>query len=131
MRYKELPNVTSGVHGEPPSDLPYDIEGYLTQIDTGIIDAEYMNSRFKKYIKLLMSADPDSTQKLKLLLMTFTSLLQPLPKRSKNTPTFSSMIFRAGTSILTAQAKPSAITSQTIFAKQNMTKSTTSRNDLD
>lgn len=68
LRYKELPDVTSGTHGKSLSDLPYDIEGYLTQIDTGIIDAEYMNSRFKKYIKLLMSDDPDPSQKIEVAL---------------------------------------------------------------
>ena len=34
-------------------DAPYDLEGYITEIDTGLIDSDYMNSRFDKYIKLL------------------------------------------------------------------------------
>lgn len=34
-------------------DVPYDLVGYLTEIDTGVIDADYMNSRFEKYLKLL------------------------------------------------------------------------------
>ena len=31
----------------------YEIDSYLTEINTGVIDASYMNSRFKKYIKAL------------------------------------------------------------------------------
>lgn len=33
--------------------MPYEIDSYLTEINTGVIDANYMNSRFKKYIKAL------------------------------------------------------------------------------
>lgn len=50
LRYKEL--FTPGSGGES-SDLPYDIDGHLTEIDTDVIDADYMNSRFDKYLKLL------------------------------------------------------------------------------
>ena len=50
LRYKEL-----FVGGDPggSDDAPYDLEGYITEIDTGLIDSDYMNSRFEKYIKLL------------------------------------------------------------------------------
>lgn len=51
LRYKELFNSGSGTGGS--SDLPYEIEGYLTEIDTEKIDSDYMNSRFDKYIKEL------------------------------------------------------------------------------
>ena len=52
QRYKEL---SSGGGGGTQSDddIPYDLVGYLTEIDTGVIDADYMNSRFEKYLKLL------------------------------------------------------------------------------
>lgn len=50
LRYKEL--FTPGGGGES-GDLPYDIDGHLTEIDTDVIDADYMNSRFDKYLKLL------------------------------------------------------------------------------
>lgn len=50
LRYKEL--FTPGGGGEN-GDLPYDIDGHLTEIDTDVIDADYMNSRFDKYLKLL------------------------------------------------------------------------------
>ena len=35
------------------SDVPYDLVGYLTEINTGKIDADYMNSRFDKYLRLI------------------------------------------------------------------------------
>lgn len=50
QRYKEL---LSGSSGETSDDVPYDLVGYLTEIDTGVIDANYMNSRFDKYLKLV------------------------------------------------------------------------------
>lgn len=49
LRYKEL---FSGGDGGGGDDLPYDIDGYLIEIDTSVIDADYMDSRFKKYLKL-------------------------------------------------------------------------------
>ena len=51
LRYKELSN--GGGTGGGNDDIPYDLVGYITEIDTGLIDSDYMNSRFEKYIKLL------------------------------------------------------------------------------
>lgn len=52
LRYKEL--TAKGEHdGAGGGDVPFDISGYLTEIDTGKIDADYMNSRFDKYLKEL------------------------------------------------------------------------------
>lgn len=50
LRYKEL---TGGGGDTGGDDVPYDLAGYITEIDTGLIDADYMNSKFDKYIKLL------------------------------------------------------------------------------
>lgn len=50
QRYKEIP---SGGTVGPVDDVPYDLVGYITEIDTGRIDADYMNSRFEKYLKAL------------------------------------------------------------------------------
>ena len=36
---------------------PYDLESYITEMDTGVIDSDYMNSRFDKYLKLLRAED--------------------------------------------------------------------------
>ena len=51
LRYKELSGSNTG--GGTDDDVPYDLVGYITEIDTGRIDADYMNSRFEKYLKLL------------------------------------------------------------------------------
>lgn len=50
LRYKELNGEGTDTDGD---DIPYDLVGYITEIDTGRIDSDYMNSRFNKYIKLL------------------------------------------------------------------------------
>ncbi len=50
-RYQELQKGPGGGGGD--DDIPYDIKGYLIEVDTGFINAEYMNSRFDKYMKLL------------------------------------------------------------------------------
>ena len=52
QRYKELFDDTSD-DTTIKDDIPFDIDGYLMQIDTAVIDADYMNSRFRKYLKLL------------------------------------------------------------------------------
>ena len=54
QRYKEIANTPSGSEG---GSVPYDIQGYITEIDTGVIDAEYMNSKFEKYLRLLYQED--------------------------------------------------------------------------
>lgn len=51
LRYKEL--FVSSPGPDRREDIPYDIVGYLTTIDTDDIDIDYMNSRFEKYLKLL------------------------------------------------------------------------------
>lgn len=50
QRYKELSSDGGGSAG---GSVPYDLAGHLTEINTGVIDAEYMNSRFEKYMKLI------------------------------------------------------------------------------
>ncbi len=51
LRYKELSSGSD--KGSGNDDVPYDLVGYITEIDTGVIDSDYMNARFEKYIKLL------------------------------------------------------------------------------
>ena len=61
LRYKEL--SSSGGGGEGGSDdVPFEIDGYLTEIDTGVIDADYMNTRFEKFLKTLKQENADSEQ---------------------------------------------------------------------
>ncbi len=64
QRYKEL---SGGGGGGGSADIPYDIDTYLTEIDTGKIDADFMNSRFEKYLKTLKQEDADSEQVQKTL----------------------------------------------------------------
>ena len=59
LRYKEL-FITGG--GGGASDVPYEINVYLTEIDTDKIDSDYMNSRFEKYIKVLRKGDVAETE---------------------------------------------------------------------
>ncbi len=52
LRYKEL--FGAGGDGDTgDGDVPYEIDGYLTEIDTGVIDTNYMNSRFEKYLRTI------------------------------------------------------------------------------
>jgi len=54
LRYKELFKGGTDTPPPPPHmDIPFEIDGYLTEIDTGRIDTDYMNSRFDKYLKML------------------------------------------------------------------------------
>ncbi len=78
QRYKEIP------FGDAPStgggeDVPYDLVGYITEIDTGRIDSDYMNSRFEKYLKLIRSdeaSEERTEQALNELHKSFATLSQ-------------------------------------------------------
>ncbi|WP_075607555.1 type I restriction endonuclease subunit R, EcoR124 family [Alteromonas pelagimontana] len=85
LRYKELADnadITSNTGGR---EVPYDISGYLTEIDTGKIDADYMNSRFDKYLKELnQHKDQASIERtLNELHKSFASLTQTEQKYAK------------------------------------------------
>lgn len=84
LRYKELVGKSDS-GGEGGSDVPFDINGYLTEIDTGKIDADYMNSRFDKFLKELNkhqdSASIETT--LNELHKSFASLTQSEQKYAK------------------------------------------------
>lgn len=49
-RYKELAGGGGGGRG---GDVPYDVQIHITEYDTAKIDAEYMNTRFEKFLKLI------------------------------------------------------------------------------
>ena len=73
QRYKEL-GAGGGAAGE---SIPFDIDSHITEIDTGRIDADYMNSRFAKYLRELQSGDGMSKEAtLAELHRSFTSLSQ-------------------------------------------------------
>ncbi len=65
MRYKELFDGSGGAGGG--DDVPFEIDGYLTEIDTGRIDSDYMNSRFEKFLKTLTQGDVDEAEMRKTL----------------------------------------------------------------
>ena len=74
LRYKELPNSSNDSKSD---DVPYEIEGYLTEINTGLIDTNYMNSKFNKYLKALDSGNKEDQERtLNELHNTFASLTQ-------------------------------------------------------
>lgn len=73
LRYKEL--FSGNGAGAGTDDAPYEIEPYLTEINTGVIDADYMNSRFKKYIKALQAGE-EIAAVLDELHKSFASLTQ-------------------------------------------------------
>lgn len=59
LRYKELQGGGGNGGG---TDLPYDIATHLIEIDTDVIDADYMNSRFEKYLKVIEQPNVDKTE---------------------------------------------------------------------
>lgn len=76
LRYKELIGKGEGLVDD---NIPYDLVGYITEIDTGLIDSDYMNSRFDKYIKLLKtegSSSEDIERAMDELHKTFATLTQ-------------------------------------------------------
>ncbi len=64
MRYKELFGGNGVAGGD---DIPFEIVGYLTEINTGKIDSDYMNSRFEKFLKILTQDDVDEAEMRKTL----------------------------------------------------------------
>lgn len=74
-RYKELAKGGGGGRG---GDVPYEIDTHITEYDTEKIDADYMNSRFEKFLKLIQSEyDAESLEKtLKELHKSFSMLSQ-------------------------------------------------------
>jgi len=78
LRYKELTGGGGDGEGTGDADVPYDLEGYITEIDTGLIDADYMNSTFQKYLKALNGngASEDIEKAKNELHKTFATLTQ-------------------------------------------------------
>ena len=72
LRYKEL---FSGAGGSSGVDSPYDLDGYITTIDTDVIDSDYMDSKFVKFRKALDSRnEAEITQTREELHKTFATL---------------------------------------------------------
>ena len=77
QRYKEL--GTGG--GSGGSAVPFDIDSHISEIDTGKIDADYMNLHFQKYLKVLESGDEVAKDKTLIELQhSFATLSQEQQK---------------------------------------------------
>lgn len=80
QRYKELFTSTSptGVGIEEP---PYDLDPHITELSTGKIDADYMNSRFAKYLKVKL--DGQSREKIEDALQELYKSFALLPEEEQ------------------------------------------------
>lgn len=71
QRYRELLKPRSGV-----DDDPYDLNTHISEISTGKIDADYMNSRFEKYLNLKKDdASEDAIEKMRVELYKSFAML--------------------------------------------------------
>lgn len=61
MRYKEL-RRDGGSDGVEDGDITFPIDPYLSEQNTGVIDQNYMNSRFEKWKKQLSDPDVDPVE---------------------------------------------------------------------
>lgn len=60
LRYKELFQGNAPGTSGSIEDPPYDLDGTIISIETDDIDLDFMNSRFKKYLKLLQNNGEES-----------------------------------------------------------------------
>jgi type I restriction enzyme R subunit len=64
--------------------IPFEIDSHITEIDTGKIDADYMNSRFDKYLKVLQGGNERAKETtLAELHRSFSSLSQEEQKMAE------------------------------------------------
>lgn len=74
QRYKEL-FAGGGGPGDAP-ETPYELDGHITEIDTGLIDSDYMNANFEKWLKCLEQDDEGLAAAREELHRSFASLSQ-------------------------------------------------------
>ena len=74
QRYKELFAGGIGPGGAP--EAPYELDGHITEIDTGLIDSDYMNANFEKWLKCLERDDEGLAAAREELHRSFASLSQ-------------------------------------------------------
>lgn len=79
QRYRELfqPSPTGPIGSEPP----YDLDPHITELSTGKIDADYMNSRFNKYLKVKL--DGESIDKIEDALQELYKSFALLPEEEQ------------------------------------------------
>ena len=76
QRYKDASKETN-VNGN--TEIPYDIDGSLIEIDDGKIDDDYINSKFTKYLKILKQ-DNCSQEEIELALNNLHKSFASLPQ---------------------------------------------------
>lgn len=79
QRYKELFEDDGADNGpddgeDDGAEAPYELEGYLTAIDTGLIDTDYMNANFDKWLKALKEDSPELAEMSAQLHRSFAAL---------------------------------------------------------
>jgi type I restriction enzyme R subunit len=57
-RYKELFHSTGGGGGEGDDEPPYNLDTHLMELSSEKVNADYMNSRFVKYVRSLQGNNP-------------------------------------------------------------------------
>ena len=73
QRYREL--FDGDGHGDPKEPWEYSIDTYITETGTGTINAEYIDSKFQKFIKNLYTEGPGS----EMTKAAFENYARPLP----------------------------------------------------
>lgn len=74
QRYKEL--FDGGSSTGPAPEAPYELDGHITEIDTGLIDTDYMNANFRKWLKALGDDSPELAAASEELHRSFATLSQ-------------------------------------------------------
>ena len=74
QRYKEL--FAGGTDPGNAPEAPYELDGHITEIDTGLIDSDYMNANFEKWLKYLEKDDEGLAAAREELHRSFASLSQ-------------------------------------------------------
>lgn len=115
LRYKELFS-SSGSGG---SEVPFEIEGYLTEIDTGVIDANYMNTRFDKYLKTLKSGTVKKSEVEKTLDELHKSFASLTQEEQKYAEIFLRDVQRGDVKIVKGKAFKDYITEYMFNAKND------------
>lgn len=73
QRYKEIYRTP---REKPTDEVTFDIDPYIISINTGAIDTDYMNARFRKYLRTLNSSEQEQAQALEELHRSFATLTQ-------------------------------------------------------
>ena len=74
QRYKELFCAPASETESGGPVAPYDLDGHITEIDTGCIDNDYMNANFNKWLKALRTGDESLELAAQELHRTFATL---------------------------------------------------------